>query len=230
MIDQLRMTLMLSMSLMKNTLLYRNRKIKTKSKTCLDLKYIFASVTLVYVAALCFGKRKKKSNLRERCSLKGGVSHDFLEHFTFRDVLEREKVLDILVFIDKNCLTAITPLLSVILYWGCNVFVGNSSIQNAFMWTYFQVLLQNRHFADNSTFDETDKVYKIWPVFVHFNAAFTDAFCDEAKESFENVTKLKRSSSTRRHTSQAVVRRCYIKKMFLKTSQENRMAVLEPLF
>ena len=201
---------------MKNTLLYRNRKIKTKSKTCLDLKYIFASVTLVYVAALCFGKRKKKSNLRERCSLKGGVSHDFPEHYTFRDVLEREKVLDILVFIDKNCLTAITPLPSVILYWGCNVFVGNSSIQNAFMWTNFQVLLQNRH--------------KIWPVFVHFNAAFTDAFRDEAKESFENVTKLKRSSSTRRHTSQAVVRRCYIKKMFLKTLQENRMTVPEPLF
>ena len=98
------------------------------------------------------------------------------------------------------------------------------------MWTNFQVLLQNRHSADNSTFDENDKVYKIWPVFVHFNAAFTDAFRDEAKESFENVTKLKRSSSTRRHTSQAVVRRCYIKKMFLKTLQENRMTVPEPLF
>ena len=50
-----------------------------------------------------FQKKEKKSNLRQRYSLRGEVSQDYPEHFTFPDVFEREKVLDILAFIDKNC-------------------------------------------------------------------------------------------------------------------------------
>ena len=114
---------------------------------------------------------------------------------------------------------AITPLPSAPLYCGCNGFIGNSSIQNAFKRTYFQVVLQNLYFAGNSTDDESNKVYKMWPRNVHFNAAFTDAFCNEAKENInENITKLKRRLSTRHHTSEAVVRRCSVKKVFLKIS------------
>ena len=114
---------------------------------------------------------------------------------------------------------AITPLPSAPLYCGCNGFIGNSSIQNAFKGTYFQVVLQNLYFAGNSTDNESNKVYKMWPRNVHFNAAFTDAFCDEAKENInENITKLKRRLSTRHHTSEAVVRRCSVKNMFLKIS------------
>ena len=80
-------------------------------------------------------------------------------------------------------------------------------------------MLQNLYFAGSSTDDESNKAYKIWPRNVYFNAAFTDAFCDEAKENIdENITKLKRRLSTRHHISEAVVRRCCVEKMFLKMS------------
>ena len=82
--------------------------------------------------------------------------------------------------------------------WDCNGFVGNSSVQNASIRTCFQALFQNCHFAGNSTVDKSSKIYKIWPIILHYNSAFTDVFSDEADKNIdEHITKFKGCPSTR---------------------------------
>lgn len=82
--------------------------------------------------------------------------------------------------------------------WDCNGFVGNSSVQNASIRTCFQALLQNCHFAGNSTVDKSSKIYKIWPIILYYNSAFTDVFSDEADKNIdEHITKFKGCPSTR---------------------------------
>ena len=84
--------------------------------------------------------------------------------------------------------------------WDCNGFVGNSSVQNASIRTCFQALLQNCHFAGDSTstVDKSSKIYKIWAMIVHYNSAFTDVFSDEADKNIdEHITKFKGCPSTR---------------------------------
>ena len=65
------------------------------------------------------------------------------------------------IFIGTNYFMTITSLPSVLMNWDCNGFVGNSSVQNASIRTCFQALLQNCHFAGNSTVDKSSKIYKI---------------------------------------------------------------------
>ena len=61
-------------------------------------------------------------------------------------------------------------------------------------------MLQNCHFAGNSTVDKSEKGYKIWSIIVHFNAAFTDVSSDEAEGSIDDyLTKFKGPSSTTQH-------------------------------
>ena len=48
----------------------------------------------------------------------------------------------------------------------------NVGIQSIFMRTRYQDVLQNLHFADNTTQNKKDKSYKIKPIIDHLNESF----------------------------------------------------------
>ena len=48
----------------------------------------------------------------------------------------------------------------------------NVGIQNIFMRARYQDVLQNLHFADNTTQNKKDKGYKIKPIIDHLNESF----------------------------------------------------------
>ena len=85
----------------------------------------------------------------------------------------------------------VNQLPSIPLFRDCNHFVGNVGIQNIFVRTRYQVVLQNNHFADNMNQDKTDKDRKI-RIIDHLNQLFEAAFSNGPEQCIdEYMTKFK---------------------------------------
>ena len=86
----------------------------------------------------------------------------------------------------------VNQLPSIPMFWDCNNFVGNVSIQNIFARTRYQVVLQNNHFASNTKQDKTDKGHKIIIIY-HLNESFEAVLSNEHEQCIdEHVTEFKK--------------------------------------
>ena len=86
----------------------------------------------------------------------------------------------------------VNQLPSIPMFWDCNNFVGNVSIQNIFARTRYQVVLQNNHFASNTKQDKTDKGHKII-IICHLNESFEAVLSNEHEQCIdEHVTEFKK--------------------------------------
>ena len=72
-------------------------------------------------------------------------------------------------FIGVNDIVAVKQLSSIPMFLNCNHLVGNVGIQNIFMRTRYQEVLQNLHFADNTKQNKTRKGYKIRSIIYYLN-------------------------------------------------------------
>ena len=79
------------------------------------------------------------------------------------------------------------------IYWDCNHFIGNVGIQYIFMRTrWYQEVLQNNHFSDNTQQGKTDKGYENRPIIDHLDESFQVVFSNEPEQSIdEHMAKLK---------------------------------------
>ena len=79
------------------------------------------------------------------------------------------------------------------MYWDCNHFIGNVGIQYIFMRTrWYQEVLQNNHFSDNTQQGKTDKGYENRPIIDHLDESFQVVFSNEPEQSIdEHMAKLK---------------------------------------
>ena len=79
-------------------------------------------------------------------------------------------------FIAVNYNMAVNQLTSIPMYWGCGRLLGIFGIQNIFIGTRYEEVLQNLHFPNNTKQDKTDKGYKIRPIIGHLNESFQGVF------------------------------------------------------
>ena len=71
-------------------------------------------------------------------------------------------------------------------------------MQNIFLRTRYQEVLQSLHFVDNTKKDKTDKGYKIIPFINHLNESFKVVFSNKPEQSVDkHMTKFKGRSSMR---------------------------------
>ena len=99
---------------------------------------------------------------------------------------------EIEINIGFNYIMTVNQLPSIPMFWDCNNFVGNVSIQNIFARTRYQVVLQNNHFASNTKQDKTDKGHKII-IICHLNESFEAVLSNEHEQCIdEHVTEFKK--------------------------------------
>ena len=92
------------------------------------------------------------------------------------------------VIIVVNYIMTVNQLLRIPMFWDCNHFEGNVSIQNIFSRRRYQVVLQNNHFADNTKQEKTDKGHKI-KIIDHFNESFQLAFSNQPDQCIDEYMK-----------------------------------------
>ena len=76
---------------------------------------------------------------------------------------------EIKAFIGVNYIMAVNHLSSTGMYWDCDHFLANVGIQNIFIRTRYQEVLQNLDFAKNTIQDKTNKDYEITVIINHLN-------------------------------------------------------------
>ena len=190
--------------------------------------------------------KSENPNVRQECSLEGEICHQLRENVSPVEIFEKVVSLDILVellvsesnlyaqqngrnfitnseemkaFIRVNYIMAVNKLPNISMCWNYEHFIGNTGIQNVFMRTRFQEILQNIHFADNSKNDSSDKGYKIRPIIEHLNKSFQNSYSDEPEQSIdEHMTKFKGRFSMRQYLKMKPIKwwfRCASKNGYL---------------
>ena len=95
---------------------------------------------------------------------------------------------------------AVNHLPNISMYWDCDHFIGNNSVQNISARGRQQEILHNLDFEDNSKQDQTDKGYKIRPIIDHLNKSFQESYSNEPNQSIdEHMTKFKGRYSMRQY-------------------------------
>ena len=79
---------------------------------------------------------------------------------------------EIKAFLDTNYVMGINQSPNISFYRDCDLFNGNSRIQNIFRRSRYQEILQTLHYADNSKQDQIDKGCKIQPIIDHLTKSF----------------------------------------------------------
>ena len=102
--------------------------------------------------------------------------------------------------IDVNYIMAVNQLRIIPMCRICDHFVFNVGIQNIFMRTRYQEVLQNLDFTDDTKQDKTDIGSKIRPIMDHLNESCQAAFSNVLVQSIdEHIAKFKERSSTRQY-------------------------------
>ena len=143
-------------------------------------------------------RRNIAPNIREECNLVGEICHQLKESASSLEVYEvvnLDVLIELLVtqsnlysqpngryfiinpeeiktFLGTNYVMGINQLPNISLYRDCDLFIGDSRIQNIFRRSRYQEILQTLHYADNSKQDQIDKGCKIHPIIDHLNKSF----------------------------------------------------------
>ena len=111
-------------------------------------------------------------------------------------------------FLGINVTMGINKLPSLENYSSTDKCIGNEKIQNVMTRTRFQSILQNLHFSNNNNDDQTDKSYKIRPVFKHLSKVFAESLSNSRFQSVdEHMCKFKGRSSMKQYIKNKPIKR-----------------------
>ena len=103
-------------------------------------------------------------------------------------------------FLGINYIMAINKLQAIAEYWRVDNLIGNIVIQNTMIWNCFCEILDNRHFADNSYDEKTDRGFKIAPVIDHLHKKFTEVLSNDKEQYIdEHMVKFKGCSGMKQY-------------------------------
>ena len=103
-------------------------------------------------------------------------------------------------FLGINYIMSISKLPNVKCYWSIDSYLSNDGVRNAMTRNRFMNILQNLHFTDNQTADESDIVYKMRIAINPLIKAFQDAMSDVERQSTdEHMTKFKGRMSCKQY-------------------------------
>ena len=90
---------------------------------------------------------------------------------------------EILAFLGINYVMSISKLPNVKFFWSVGSYLSSDSVRNTMARNLFMNTLQNLHFTDNQTADNSDKTYKMFIVINHLNKGFQEAMSDAERQS-----------------------------------------------
>ena len=94
---------------------------------------------------------------------------------------------EILAFLGINYVMSISKLPNVKFFWSVGSYLSSDSVRNTMTRNLFMNTLQNLHFTDNQTADNSDKTYKMFIVINHLNKGFQEAMSDAERQSMMNT-------------------------------------------
>ena len=90
---------------------------------------------------------------------------------------------EILAFLGINYVMSISKLPNVKFFWSVGSYLSSDSVRNTMTRNLFMNTLQNLHFTDNQTADNSDKTYTMFIVINHLNKGFQEAMSDAERQS-----------------------------------------------